>query len=808
MSSHGVSALERGYRRTPQRDTLALLAEALQLGDEQRREFEVAAARWVLLRRDVKGSLTVGPWVESATSNVPFAVASFLGREAELDAVAALVRTNRLVTITGSGGVGKTQLALHVATALSADAESSTWFVGLAAVADPALVVPTITSTLGVQQALNRPLLETLRAYLKNKALLLILDNCEHVRAEAAGVAEALLAGCPRLRILATSREALRTEGEHTYWLPSLSVPSFEAGRRLGATEGATFGAIALFVDRARAVDHRLTLTDENALTIAEICRRLDGIPLAIELAAARVGVLSLPDLAQRLNDRFRILTGGTHGRSPRQKTLSALIDWSYDLLTPQEQRLFAGLGIFRGSFRLDAAISVCGPGGLGDVDILDLLGSLTEKSLVIADTTLEHARYRLLESTAAYALEKLDALGQRQVLARRHAEYFRDQVLKVREFRGTASFSEWVAGIELELDNCRMALEWSLTQGNDVELGAAVAGVSPLWVDTGLAPEARYWVQLALERLNETDQPRIAADLRLAFGNLLYGKPKHDEGTRAIQLYESLGDERGAASARRQVAIALGQMGQLDDAVAMARRALAASRQCGYMYNAAQSLDMLALFALDRGDRGTAHELHTQALEIFESLGDKTGIAQVLGHLGELAFANGNPEQALRLTNESLKLYLTGKNAAHIAMFFSNSAAYRIALGDLTGARESAHESLRFARQVQNELTTLIALQHTALLAVLGGDAGRAAKLWGYVNGRYRQLGYQREGTEQWSCDALTAALHEAFDPDARADLEAEGAHWSENEAVEEALKFDNDTGSAASSRRIPQHQ
>ena len=179
-----------------------------------------------------------------------------------------------------------------------------------------------------------------------------------------------------------------------------------------------------------------------------------------------------------------------------------------------------------------------------------------------------------------------------------------------------------------------------------------------------------------------------------------------------------------------------------------------------------------------------------------------------MLGHLGELAFANGNPEQALRLTNESLKLYLTGKNAAHIAMFFSNSAAYRIALGDLTGARESAHESLRFARQVQNELTTLIALQHTALLAVLGGDAGRAAKLWGYVNGRYRQLGYQREGTEQWSCDALTAALHEAFDPDARADLEAEGAHWSENEAVEEALKFDNDTGSAASSRRIPQHQ
>jgi predicted ATPase/DNA-binding XRE family transcriptional regulator len=342
MSTQGISALERGYRRTPQRETLALLAGALMLSDEQRGEFEAAAARTVLLGRGA--SVTVGPWAAGATATLPLALTSFVGRETELDEIATLVHDHRLVTITGAGGVGKTQTALHVGTALSKAGDVPVCFVGLAPITDPSLVIAAIASALGVQQVPNRSLVDTLVTFLKGKTLLLIIDNCEHVITQAAMVAEALLGRCARLRILATSREPLRAAGEHSYRLPSLSFPSLEAGLGIRATEATAHAVIVLFTDRARAVDHRFTLTDENAPTVAEICRRLDGIPLAIELAAAHVNHLSLKAVTQKLNDRFWILTGGARSALPRQQTMRATIDWSFALLAPPNKYLRAGL--------------------------------------------------------------------------------------------------------------------------------------------------------------------------------------------------------------------------------------------------------------------------------------------------------------------------------------------------------------------------------------------------------------------------------------------------------------------------------
>jgi predicted ATPase/DNA-binding XRE family transcriptional regulator len=786
MSSHGVSALERGYRRTPQRETLTLLADALALNGEQRREFEMAAARWVLLRRSGGASVTVGPWGDGGTSNLPFPLTSFIGREVELEAVAALMRRHRLVTLTGTGGVGKTQTALHAGSALS---DGFACFVALAPIEHPSFVVATVASALGVQEVPNRPLLETVRAYLKNKTLLLILDNCEHVITEAARVADALLAGCARLRILATSREPLRAAGERTYRLPSLSVPSPEASRQLSATEAHSYDAIALFIDRAGAVDHSLELSDENAPTIAEICRRLDGIPLAIELAAARVRVLSVPDLAQRLDERFELLTGGSRGVLPRQQTLSALIDWSYDLLAPQEQRLFMRLGVFRGGFTLDAATNVCAGDGLNQIEILDLLASLADKSLVIADTAAEHARYRLLESIAAYALEKLSAIGRRDAYAGRHADYFGDQSLAWRERYVAGSFSVSLTGIQAELENCRAALEWALARGNDLVSGANIAGYSALWAEAGLPGEGQYWIGFALERVSPVEHLGLVAMLRMALSSLSSGKRKYEAGEEAIRLYESLGDVRGAAAAQRQVAFGLYQMRHLDEASEMVQRALESSRECGHASNAAQCLDLRAFIESDRGDHQAARELHAQALAAFKELGDEAGTAQVLGHLAELEFAEGRPDRALDLVNESLRVNLRGKNASHISMFFANSAAYRIALGDLGGAREVALDALRFAQQAQSELNTAIGLQHLAVLAALGGEAGRAAGLLGYVDAQFSQLAYKREGTEQWSHDTAMAALRDALSDDDFAQFAAQGARWSQDRALDEAL-------------------
>ena len=310
MSSDGISALERGHRRTPQRETVALLASALALRAEQRLEFEAAAARAPLPRR---GVLTVGPWVDDGSATLPFALTSFVGRETELKEIAALLCDHRLVTITGAGGVGKTQTALHVASALGDDAQGSVAFVGLAPLTDSSQVLPTIASSLRLQEVPHRRLSETLVAYLKNKSLLLLLDNCEHVIAEAANTATTLLLGCPNVRILATSREPLRAAGESAYRLASLTEPS----------------AVKLFLDRASAADHRFSHSTQNEAAVAKICRLLEGIPLAIELAAARVNVLPVESLAAKLDDRFSVLTGGVRTALPRQQTMRATIKWS-----------------------------------------------------------------------------------------------------------------------------------------------------------------------------------------------------------------------------------------------------------------------------------------------------------------------------------------------------------------------------------------------------------------------------------------------------------------------------------------------
>jgi predicted ATPase/class 3 adenylate cyclase len=715
--------------------------------------------------------------LEHLSNNLPAQVSSFVGREAEIAEVTALIDEHRLVTLVGSGGVGKTRLSLHVAADRVDDFHDGVWFVELAPLAQGDFIPTTVASALGMKLPSEGDLVENLARALKSKELLLVFDNCEHLVEPAAHVISTILRTAPKVKVLASSRQALGVSGEATYHVPTLDLPT----------------GVALFVERARATSSTFTLTDENAPTVAEICQRLDGIPLAIELAAARVKVLSIPNLAQRLNERFKILTGGSRTALPRQKTLSALIDWSYDLLTPQEQMLFNRVGIFAGGFSLDAATAVCSGDDLDEIEILDLLSSLTDKSLVVADTSGEHERYHLLESTRAYALEKLTPAGEREALTRRHAEYFRDEACAADERHGTGSMLAWVAGVELELDNDRAALAWALTRGNDAVLGGAIAGaLGALWTNAGLAVEGRYWISLALERVSEAEHPHIAARLWLALSGLSSGQRMHDAAERAMRLYASVGDARGTARAQRWLAYALLQMGRLDEAKAAIEPALAAARACGDTVNVASCLIEMASIALNRGDVRAGRELFAQSLAAFKALGDEGGTAVVLGNTAELEFADGHPEQALRAASEALEIHAhaRGKNAMNIGSAHTNSAAYRIALGDLAAARDSAREGLRVARQVRNEQIIAWVLQHLALLSALGGDARRGAQLLGYVDAQYTTLGMQREPTEQWGYDKLMAALRETLSAVEVEQLAAHGAAWSEDQAVEEAQK------------------
>lgn len=345
--------------------------------------------------------------------------------------------------------------------------------------------------------------------------------------------------------MLVTSRQALNISGEVVHRLPSLSFPA--EGVRVTAASAQNYGAVMLFADRARAADTRFALTDDNVSTVGDICRRLDGIPLAIELAAVRVRVFSAANIAQQINDRFKKLTGGSRNALGRQKTLGAMIDWSYDLLDEREQTLFILLGVFDGGFGADAAVGVCVGSDLDELDISHMLGSLVEKSLVVAETSGDQERYRLLESTADYAMEKLLASGRHQAVVRHHTEYFHNQARAAAEQYGTGSALAWLAGVDLELDNYRASLDWALTNGNDVVVGGTMAAaLIGLWTNAGLGAEGRYWIERALERVSETEHPRIAASLRLALSVLARGKRQRDEGERAKRLYESVGDGRG----------------------------------------------------------------------------------------------------------------------------------------------------------------------------------------------------------------------------------------------------------------------
>jgi predicted ATPase len=726
--------------------------------------------------------------LDHLSNNLPAQVSSFVGRENDIADVLDLLERHRLVTLVGAGGVGKTRLALHVGADLLHNYSDGVWFVDLARISESDLVSSVTAQALGMSQQQGSSIGDAIPQWLKKKRLLLIFDNCEHVVETVAELAASILAIAPKVRILATSRQPLAISGEAAHRLPSLPHPADAPG--LTADEALRYGAIVLFAERAKAADARFALTDTNARTVADICRRLDGIPFAIELAAARVKMLSVASLAQRLDERFRLLTGGNRDVMPRQKTLSALIDWSYDLLGPSERLLFARLGIFAGGFSLHAVTNVCGGEDLDEIDILDLLGSLTDKSLVVADVGGEHERYRLLESTAAYARDKVRAVNEHEALARRHAEYFRDQARGAADVSGRGSTLSWLAASGLELDNDRKALAWALTQDNDAALGGVIAGsLAALWIGAGLAVEGRYWITLALERLNDSDHPHVRLRLWLALGDIALGPRKYEAAEQALRLSVSVGDDRSRARAQRSLAFSLLQMGRHEEAVPIIERALALARACGDSHTLVDCLQIQGNVAWRCGDARMARELLAQALAAFRSAGNETAASGVLGSSAEMEFACGNFEQAARANNEALAIDEYGQYPINVATGRTNGAAYLLALGDVAAARDFAREGLHVARRVGFEQAIVVALQHLALLSAMGGASERAARLLGYVDAQYVILGMQREYTETWGYDRLMAALHETLDTNDVARLAAEGAAWSEDQAVEQAL-------------------
>jgi predicted ATPase/class 3 adenylate cyclase len=727
--------------------------------------------------------------LDARPNNLPAQLTRLIGRDAEADEVEALVTKHRIVTLTGSGGIGKTRLALQVAADLLDRYPDGVWFADLAPITDPELVASVVAQALGMAQEQAHRVDVALAEWLQRKKLILVLDNCEHLVETTARLADSIVRRCPDIRILATSRQVLGIDGEVVHNLSSLTVPENPSG--MHAADVQLFGAIALFVERASAADTRFSVTDSAMPIIAEICRRLDGIPLAIELAAARVKILTIPNLAKRLDDRFKILTGGSRTALPRQKTLTALIDWSYDLLSPQEQSMLARVSIFAGGFGLDAATAVCAGNGVDELDVLDLLSSLTDKSLIVADTARERERFRLLESTRAYAMDKLAMGDERERLARRHAEYFRENAKAAETRYFNTPTAAWIAREEIEIDNYRSALEWSLTSGKDVPLGAAIAGsLERLWALEGLMVEGRYWIMSAQAGLDESTHPVEAARLWLALASFAHAKPKHDYAKRALALCDSLSDRRGYSWALFYLAFALFQMGSLEEVHPVYEKTLTAMLERGDRRGIAACFSLRGLMYRSPGaDVAVARDLIVQAIEIHKSLGDEGGLALMLANLAEVEFLAGDIERALARVREALEISIHTKDALLLAIDHTNLAAYSIAAGDLEAGRLAARDGLKWALQSQHTLGIALVLQHFALIGALRKDVDDAARLIGFVDARLRALSYEREYTERWCLEKLKVALRERLSDSEIERLAAEGAEWTEDRAAQVAM-------------------
>lgn len=773
LSPYGISALERGYRRTPQRETLELLVGALALNGEHRRAFETAARAASARARD-GAAVTVGPWLGAAGANLPLALTRFVGRRDELDEITALLREHRLVTVTGAGGVGKTQTALRAAAAFSDEVDAAACFVELAPIADPSLVAVAIANALGVQEVPNHPLRETLVAFLRNKTTLLVLDNCEHVVGEAATIAVSLMRACPNLKFLATSREPLRAGGERTYRLPALDEND----------------AIILFADRAQAADAHFTLTDGNRPIVGEICRRLSGVPLAIELAAAQVSLAPLGSLAKELKDRISILDRGERIAPPRQQTMRAAIDWSYDLLTSREQRLFERLSIFAGGCTIDAARAVCEGGDVAADDVLPLLSSLVNKSILVADLQGHEPRYRLLQPFREYAREKLQRRGEEGAVAQRHVFACID--LAGRFARREQHYTVYFGHPHNEIGNWRAALQWALTERNDVLAGQRLVGdVFCLWCARVLS-DARRWIPCALELVDDETPPNVVAKLKLAEAHLATQLDYHtlqlSSAREAIAYFRKTDDQWNLMRALHFEGNALFDLKRHDEARVILEEALQIARRLNTPLYTAEELRQLASCYPPGVDLKVRRAYLTEALNIFKAIDAQPELDLMADDFAWLAFDEGDPETAVTIHTD---LFSRGFNAFTTSLVVVEHQLdvvdYLIPLRRYEEAREYARKALGSAREQHLDVYTAEALGWLATVAVLRAAKptpavhASAARIVGFVETLLARLGSAVQNHE-----STLAVLREAIGPDTLAKLMADGAAMTEDEAVE----------------------
>lgn len=798
----------------------------------------------ITLRDQIEQSMNGSSSSEAEMTNLPNPLTSFVGRESELAEIKRLFAETRLLTLTGVGGCGKTRLAIRIAREMLDSFKSGIWWVELAALSDPSFVPQTVAQVLGAHDSGERSFTELLKVIIRDKSMLIVLDNCEHLIAACAELAEKLLLACPNLKIVATSREGLNVTGETSWRVPSLALPNI--ANLPPVDELKRYDAVQLFAQRASAVESNWKL-DGNAASVARICTRLDGIPLAIELAAARVKGLSVEQIAARLDDRFRLLAGGSRTAIPRQRTLQAAIDWSYKLLSENERTLLRRLSVFAGGWTLEAVEIVLGSQSsvassqtnlstddqLLQFDVLNLLAQLVDKSLVVTEIRGTNTRYRLYETIRQFVQEKLDDAGESELIRDCHLDYF----LKVAQeaepkLHGPDQFL-WLDLLDLDHDNLRAALEWSHGEGR-IEKGLKlVAALTWFWDMRGFWNERRERAENLLKQPEAAPKNLIRANALFAAVNTTGWQPGGDHSILYLQEIVAIAREQGLAG-RRTLALGLCFLGgsvfgkDPHNAESMVEEGLTIAQSLGDSWVIGILLCVRGLLYMGRKEHSSARKMYNESLAQFKSLGDQHWIAmasfylsnldfrggeyalarqeieQILRFsrrthslsqiryatnlLGEIARAEGNYELAKKYYAEALELARQDGREFAVAATSANSGYVALYMGDLDHARALFVESLALGQKLDDEMTIVFALLGFAGLAVAEKQTHLAIRLLAIADTNFSTDGDKRTLNP---ADAAEFKRHYAIARE-QSDEAAFDAAWEEGRrmTVEQAVE------------------
>ncbi len=672
--------------------------------------------------------------LDARPNNLPVQLSSFIGREEEMKQIKELLKQSRLLTIFGSGGAGKTRLAMQTGADMIDEFANGVFITELAEVSEPGLIIQTLMNSLGLKEEPGILPKEILTGYLKNLEILIIFDNCEHLVNECAELVTFLLRSCPGLKIITTSRESLNCPGEQTFRAPSLSLPDkseFNIPEKLAQCE-----AVRLFTERALSVNPEFRITGENAQALAEICIRLDGIPLAIELAAARIKILTLQKICDRLDDRFKLLSGGKRTSLPRQQTLKALIDWSYDLLTENEKLLWRRLSVFTGGWTLESAEEIFSDSNISEEEIIDLLSQLADKSVIIYNS--ETNRYLMLESLKQYGAEKLKDAGEEKKYRSKHLNYFtefsREAELKL---KGN-ELHIWLDKLESDHGNLQSAISWAAGEG-DKEEGAQLAGqLAGFWEIHGHNTTGILLLESILESIKGNEQnisKKSSAKVLMSIGILARNLGNFEKSKtclkESLEISRGTGDKQSVAGSLINLGIVESDQGFYNNALKLYEESLDLGREINDKRSIADSLINMGTAAYHLGNFKLAQDYLEESLSLRRDTGYKQGTAMCLNNLGSLALRQGNLEKGVKLYSESLAIAREIGDKTGIAMGLNNLAGLSSVQENYELAQSYLEESLSLFRGIGDRLGTVMILNNLGMLECSYKNYDKAIELF-----------------------------------------------------------------------------